>query len=163
MKVRHAQISDAPAICELVNSYAERGLMLHRSLESVYDSLREFHVAEDHEGRLIGCCAVDVFWSDLAEIKSFAVAPQERGKGVGSRLMQAAVADARALGIKRLFALTYRTDFFVRHGFAVIDRDTLPDKVWRECITCPKAEACDEVALLLHLDEERGGGRPPGG
>jgi amino-acid N-acetyltransferase len=163
MKVRAAQTSDAQTICDLVNPYAERGLMLHRSLESVYDSVREFHVVEDDDGRLIGCCAVDVFWSDLAEIKSFAVAPDRRGRGVGGRLMEAAMKDARSLGVRRLFALTYETEFFVRHGFAVIDRRALPDKVWRECIACPKADACDEVAVMLHLDEPPRAEAPRGG
>ena len=129
--------------------------MLHRSLESVYDSLREFYVAEDGEGRVIGCVAVDVFWADLAEIKSLAVAVEYRSKGAGRKLVAAAVEDARRLGIKRLFALTYETDFFTRNGFDRIDRETLPEKVWRECIACPKADACDEIAMLRRLDRQR--------
>jgi amino-acid N-acetyltransferase len=124
--------------------------MLHRSLESVYDSLREFRVAVAR-GKLLGCVAVDVFWANLAELKSLAVAPSARGKGIGGKLIQAAVADARSLGIKKLFALTYEKDFFLKQGFRVIDRQKLPDKVWRECIACPKADACDETAMLLPL------------
>ena len=127
--------------------------MLHRSLESVYDSLREFHVAEDTDGRIVGCVAVDVFWADLAEVKSLAVAAGSRGAGVGPALLQAAIEDASALGVKRLFALTYETAFFEKRSFTIIDRDTLPEKVWRECIACPKAQACDEVAMMLHLSE----------
>ena len=153
MPIRPAKTADAQAICDLVNYYAERGLMLHRSLESVYDSLREFHVAEDAGGRLVGCVAVDVFWADLAEVKSLVVATDSRGAGVGPALLQAAIEDARALGVRRLFALTYETAFFEKRGFAVIDRDTLPEKVWRECLSCPKADACDEVAMMLHLSE----------
>ncbi len=150
MQIRPAKISDARDICALVNYYAERGHMLHRSLESVYDSLRELRVAVGR-GKLLGCVAVDVFWSNLAEVKSLAVSPGARGRGIGGKLIEAAVADARALGVKKLFALTYEKEFFLKQGFRVIDRHKLPDKVWRECIACPKAEACDEIAMVLPL------------
>jgi amino-acid N-acetyltransferase len=150
MQIRPAKISDARDICALVNYYAERGHMLHRSLESVYDSLREFRVVIGR-GKLLGCVAVDVFWANLAEVKSLAVSPAARGKGIGGKLIEAAVADAKALGIKKLFALTYEKEFFLKQGFRVIDRQKLPDKVWRECIACPKADACDEIAMVLPL------------
>ncbi|HUS90978.1 MAG TPA: N-acetyltransferase [Phycisphaerae bacterium] len=150
MIVRHAKVPDAPAICELVNHHAERGRMLHRSLEDVYAMLREFQVAEE-DGRVVGCAAVDVFWADLAEVKAMAVAPGREGRGIGSRLLEAACEDARAIGVRRLFALTYERGFFEKHGFEAIDRLTLPEKVWRECIVCPKADACDEIALLKQL------------
>jgi amino-acid N-acetyltransferase len=153
MTVRPAKVGDADAICELINYYAERGRMLHRSLESVYNALRDFLVAQDADGRFLGCTAVSLFWADLAEVKSLAVLPQEQDQGVGSALLQAAIADARRLGVKRLFALTYEKDFFVRHGFEVIDRRDLPEKVWRECISCPKADACDETALMLRFED----------
>ena len=94
---------------------------------------------------------VDLFWSDLAEVKSLAVSPQRQGQGVGAALMRAAEDDARRLGIRRLFALTYERDFFAARGFGQIDRDTLPEKVWRECIACPKADACDEIAMMKEL------------
>jgi amino-acid N-acetyltransferase len=150
MKIRPAHTSDAATICSLVNHYAERGRMLHRSLESVYDSLREFLVAEEG-GRLVGCVAVDVSWADLAEVKSLAVAPGQVGKGIGAALVRAAVADARKIGVKKLFALTYEREFFLKQGFRVMSRDALPEKVWRECIYCPKSEACDEIAMMTQL------------
>jgi len=150
MRIRPARTPDAAAICELINHYAERNLMLHRSLEDVYDMLREFHVAED-DGEVIGCVAVDVFWGDLAEVKSLAVAADRQGQGIGSRLVATAIEDARRIGVGKLFALTYRKDFFARRGFDVIDRNTLPEKVWRECIACPKADACDEIAMMKFL------------
>jgi len=152
MTIRPARIPDAAEICELVNHYAERGRMLHRSLESVYDALREFHVAVDDAGRIVACCAVDIFWADLAEVKSLAVRPSACGAGIGGRLIQAAIADARRLGVRRLFSLSYEQAFFERHGFAVIDRHALPEKVWRECFACPKVDACDETAMILILD-----------
>ncbi len=150
MKIRQARTSDAPTICELINYHAERGRMLHRSLEDVYGRLRGFHVAED-DGELVGCAAVEVFWADLAEVKSLAVAAGRQGQGVGSKLLAAACEDARNIGVRKLFALTYEKDFFAAHGFEVIDRDSLPEKVWRECVACPKADACDETAVLKRL------------
>ena len=153
MKIRPARIEDCEAICRLVNHYAELGKMLHRSLESVYGEVREFHVAENN-GKIIGCVAVDVSWADLAEVKSLVVSPQHTRQGIGHKLMDAAIADARRLGVSRVFALTYEIDFFRHWGFEQIDRATLPDKVWRECIACPKVDACDETAMLLKMGGE---------
>ncbi len=127
--------------------------MLHRSLESVYDSLREFQIADDN-GEVVGCVAVDIFWGDLAEIKSLAVAPGQHDKGIGGALMEAAIADAKAIGVKRLFALTYEQPFFARHGFVLTDRQLLPEKVWRECLACAKADACDEICMQLEFTSE---------
>jgi amino-acid N-acetyltransferase len=149
--IRRARIEDVPAICDLVNYYAERGLMLHRSRESTYEALREFQVALDEDGRLLGCVAVDVVWADLAEVKSLAVTPDARGTGLGHKLIQAAVTDAARLGIRKLFALTYEQAFFERQGFSVLDRQALPEKVWRECLFCPKADCCDEIAMIRRL------------
>jgi len=157
VKIRPAKVTDVPAICDLINPYAERGRMLHRSLESVYDALREFLVAEN-DGRVVACGAMDIFWADLAEIKSLAVAPDLRGRGIGQRMVEAAIADAKRLGILRLFTLTYERKFFEKLGFEVVDRDTLPEKVWRECIACPKADHCDEIAMVLRLDSGGGAG-----
>ena len=150
MRIRHARTSDAAAICELINYHAERGRMLHRSLEEVYARLRAFQVAEE-DGRFFGCVAVDVFWADLAEVKSLAVAADRQQRGVGTMLLTAAVEDARDIGVTKLFALTYEKDFFSSRGFEVIDRATLPEKVWRECVACPKVDACDEVAMMRYL------------
>lgn len=150
MKTRHARVPDAVAIRDLINYYAERGRMLHRSLESIYEMLREFVVAEE-EGQIVGCLAVDIFWADLAEVKSLAVAEDRRGQGIGRILVEAAEADARKLGVKKLFALTYEKGFFLSRGFTPIDRDTLPEKVWRECIACSKFDACDEIAMIKNL------------
>jgi amino-acid N-acetyltransferase len=149
--IRPAHVSDAKAICSLVNYYAERGRMLHRSLESAYLGLRDFLVAVDESGAVVGCVAVGIFWSDLAEVKSLAVAGSQQGKGIGAKLVKAAIASARKLGIKKLFALTLEKDFFQRHNFDTIDRECLPEKVWRECIYCPKVDACDEIAMMLSL------------
>ena len=125
--------------------------MLHRSLESVYESLREFQVAEEDDARIVACVAVDVFWADLAEVKSLAVAPDRTRAGLGRRMIEAGAEDARALGVRRMFALTYEKEFFLRAGFEIVDRESLPEKVWRECIACPKVDACDEIAMIRRL------------
>ncbi|MDP6636185.1 MAG: N-acetyltransferase [Phycisphaerae bacterium] len=153
MMLRYAQTVDAEAICSLITYYAERGLMLHRSMESAYNALREFQVASDDNGQIVGCVAVDIFWSDLAEVKSLAVAPDMVGQGIGGRLLSAAIEDARRMGVRRLFTLTYEQAFFQRQGFEVIDRHDLPEKVWRECLACSKSEACDEIAMMLVLTD----------
>ncbi len=150
METRHARVPDAAAICDLINYYAERERMLHRSLEAIYEMLREFVVAEE-DSRIVGCVAVDVFWADLAEVKSLAVAKDRRSQGIGRILVEAAEADARKLGVKKLFALTNEKGFFLSRGFTPIDRDTLPEKVWRECIACSKFDACDEIAMIKNL------------
>jgi amino-acid N-acetyltransferase len=154
MEIRPARVEDAAAICGIINYYAERGRMLHRSLESVYEALREFLVAEDG-GKVVGCVAIDVYWGDLAEVKSLAIAPDRRGGGIGTQLMQAAIADARRLGLQKLFALTYEKEFFVRNGFKKVRRENLPEKVWRECMGCPKSDACDEIAMILNLSPRK--------
>ena len=151
MKIRHAHIKDARAICGLVNYYAERGRMLHRSLEGVYASLRDFQVLEDKDAGVVACVAVAIFWADLAELKSLAVAPRWVGQGLGGKLVAAARRDAVKLGVKKLFALTYEKEFFSRHGFRTVRREKLPEKVWRECMACPKSDACDEIAMILDL------------
>ena len=150
MKLRPARIPDMPQVCDLINHYAEQGLMLHRSLESAYTDVREFHVAEDNS-TIVGCVALDVIWRDMAEIKSLAVAPQCRGTGIGLALARAGVANARRLGAGEIFVLTYEQAFFEKMGFRLIDRGALPEKTWQECIACPKVDACDEIAMLLEL------------
>ncbi|NQU74861.1 MAG: N-acetyltransferase, partial [Planctomycetes bacterium] len=129
MEIRQARMPDASAICEIVNYHAELGRMLHRSMEAVYERLRDFLVA-DNDGQILGCAAVEIAWANLAEIKSLAVRPEHTGEGIGRKLVAAAVADAKQLGLKRLFALTYEQAFFARYGFRVIDKNELPSKVW---------------------------------
>ena len=99
-------------------------------------------------GRLVGCCALEVIWSDLAEVKSLAVGPEERGKGVGTALVTAAIEQARQLGVPRVFALTLEPKFFERAGFTVVKKEELPMKVWSDCARCPKQDECDEIAVI---------------
>jgi amino-acid N-acetyltransferase len=158
VKVRRAKISDAKVICSLINYYAEHDKMLFRPLAEIYENLQTFLVAEE-EHKTIGCCALEVIWSDLAEIKSLAIEASNRGQGVGTALVQAALEQARYLGVPRVFALTLEPRFFERVGFAVIRKEDLPMKVWSDCAKCPKQTQCDEVAVVRTLGE----GGPPGG
>ena len=147
MDIRNAKISDAKGICELINGYAERDKMLFRPLVEVYENLQMFFVAEA-DGAIVGCCALEIIWSDLAEIKSLAVAPEQKGKGVGRALVAAASEQARCLGVPRVFALTLEPIFFQRVGFNIVEKEDLPMKVWSDCARCPKQQECDEIAVL---------------
>ncbi|MDQ4076913.1 MAG: N-acetyltransferase [Chloroflexota bacterium] len=153
--IRAATLADAPAIAELVNYYAARGLMLPRSLVQVYESLREFVVAVDGSGDVLGCGALRLMWHDLAEIRSLAVHEQAQGLGIGRRIVRALVAEAEQMGLARVFALTYQELFFGKLGFNRCSRDVFPQKVWADCRACPKRHCCDEIAMLLVLDEAR--------
>lgn len=150
MKVRGAKVSDVKAIHALVNFYAERDQMLFRSMADIYKNLQSFLVVELN-GDVVGCCAMEVVWADLGEIKSLAVAEASKGTGVGKMLVEAAVEQARRLGLPRLFALTLKPEFFEKLGFKLIEKNTLPMKVWSDCARCPKQENCDEVALVKDL------------
>ena len=141
---------DAGAIRDLINAYAELGRMLFRSQAEVYESLRDFKVAEAG-GETVGCVALHIYWRDLAEIKSLAVREDLKGRGIGAALVRAAVAEAKRLGLSRLFALTLEGGFFERLGFEQVSMDSLPLKVWSDCIRCPKQDQCDEIAMVLEL------------
>jgi len=150
MKVRSAKVSDVEVIHGLINSYAERDEMLFRPLGDIYKNLQGFLVAEA-DGEVVGCCALEVVWSDLGEIKSLAVAEANKGIGVGKMLVDGAVGEARRLGLGRLFALTLNRSFFEKQGFAVVDKSSLPMKVWSDCARCPKQQNCDEIAMVKDL------------
>lgn len=150
MKVRSAKITDAESIFPLINFYAEQDRMLFRSLADIYENLQAFLVAELN-GRVVGCCALQIIWSDLAEIKSLAVEEGKTGAGVGKTLAEAAIERACQLGVARVFALTLEADFFEKMGFEVIEKTNLPMKVWSDCAKCPKQHNCDEIAVLKTL------------
>jgi amino-acid N-acetyltransferase len=148
--IRHAVVQDAQTICELINYHAERGRMLHRSLESIYECIRDFQVAEQ-DGEIVGCVAVDTYWGHLAEIRSLAVDESHRGRNIGEALIAAAIDDAAKYGIGKLFALTYRQEWFGKLGFAVTELRNLPEKVWRECLEWYAAGHRHETAMILDL------------
>ena len=147
MNIRSAKISDVKAIHALINSYAERDRMLFRSVADIYENLQCFNVAE-LDGSVVGCCALEIVWSDLAEIKSLAVDETNREKGIGRMLVAAAAEQAAALGVPRVFALTLEPEFFLKSGFEIVEKETLPMKVWSDCARCPKQQNCDEIAVI---------------
>jgi amino-acid N-acetyltransferase len=148
--LRKAEIKDVKDIQKLLTTFASRGDMLSRSLSELYECLRDFYVVMDGE-RLLGTAALHIVWEDLAEVRSVAVAEEAGRKGVGSQVVQACLDEAMALGLKRVFCLTYKPDFFSRFGFRVVDKSQLPHKVWGDCMKCVKFPDCDEIAMILDL------------
>ncbi|MHC4117184.1 MAG: N-acetyltransferase [Planctomycetota bacterium] len=147
MNTRSAKISDVEAINGLINSYAERDRMLFRSMADIYENLQCFTVAE-LDGEVVGCCALEIIWSDLAEIKSLAVDENCKQMGIGRMLVAAAAEQAVNLGVPKVFALTLEPEFFLKAGFEIVEKDTLPMKVWSDCARCPKQQNCDEIAVV---------------
>ena len=148
--IRAARIEDVEDMRALIAQYAREDRMLERTREFLVDRLRDFVVAEDDGFQ--GCCALAVLTPDLAEIRSLAVRPEASGRGIGKALVDACVTEARRLGLRRVFALTLVPDFFERCGFTLTSLGRLPEKSAAECPVCPKRFACDEHAMLLHLD-----------
>lgn len=150
--IRRAYVDDVEQMAELINGYAAQHLMLPKSHAQLYNHLRDFIVAEV-DGSVVGCAGLKITWRDLAEIVSLAVAPTWQGRGLGRRLCEPLIEDARALGIPTVFALTYQVSFFTKLGFEVVEKTTLSQKVWQDCQFCPKQDCCDEVAMILKLRE----------
>lgn len=150
MEIRDATIKDVKRVHELINSYAEVDRMLFASLSDIYERLLTFTVAEEGDS-VIGCCAMQILWENLAEIKSLAVDQTSVGKGVGKALVQGCMDKARRLGLKKVFTLTMEPGFFGKLGFVQVDKDKLPMKVWSDCANCSKQDHCDEIALEATL------------
>lgn len=150
-KVEKARIGDVTRMHELINYFAGRGEMLARPLSEIYENIRDYFVVRQGE-QVIACAALHVMWSDLAEIKSLAVAEGSQRQGIGDQLVLACLAEAKKLGIPTVFCLTYKPTFFERYGFSQLDKMELPHKVWGECYRCSKFPNCDEVALICHLE-----------
>lgn len=154
MTIRPARVGDVPAIHDLIRTFAERKLMIRRSLGELYESIREFIVATDDDGKIVGCAALHVFWDDLAELKCLAVAESAQGHGIGRRLVDACWNEARELELATVFTLTYVAEFFEKCGYHRIDKAELPHKIWNECVRCPLFPNCNEVALIRSVDPE---------
>ncbi len=158
--IRSATMADVPEMHRLITHHAELNRMLFRSHADLYEHLRDFFVAtrEIHSGEksgegdhVVGCAALELVWRDLAEIKSLAVDEACRGQGLGGALVQATIEEGRRLGLERIFALTRERRFFEKLRFAEVPRDSLPHKVWTDCVRCPLQENCDEIAMVLPL------------
>ena len=148
MIYRKATFADVEAIYELVAAYAEQGVMLARSRNTLYETLRDMVVAIDDDGTLAGVGGLHVIWDRLAEVRTMAVTPHKRRRGIGAEIVKRLMEDGEQLGIEKYFTLTYQPEFFKALGFEVINKEELPHKVWKECIDCPKFPNCDEIAMV---------------
>ena len=152
--IRNATIHDVPSISDIINSHAELGKMLFKSYAQLFESIRDFAVyVDDATGEIVGCAALSVIWADLTEVRSLAVDEGQRGKGVGTQLVRWCIDEARRLGIRKLMSLTYEQRFFEKLGFEVVQKESLPLKVWSDCVRCPKNVACDEIAMVRELPD----------
>jgi amino-acid N-acetyltransferase len=151
--IRPATINDVPRIQEIINSHAELGRMLFKSLAQLFEDLRDFAVYEDENGQVVGCCALTIIWADLSEVRSLAVDEAARGRGIGRQLVEWSVGEARRLGIRKLMSLTYEQRFFEKLGFEVVPKEALPLKVWSDCVRCPKRDGFDEIAMVRTLED----------
>ncbi len=152
--LRKARIGDVKTIHRLINLSAGKGEMLPRSLMDIYNSLRDFIVyyVEEDESEVIGICAMNIIWENLAEIRSLYVDENYRKKGIGKELVEFCISEAITLELFRVFSLTYKKDFFAKLGFKEVDRTTLPEKIWSDCFRCSKyPDYCDEAAMIMEL------------
>lgn len=153
MEIRNAKISDVASIHQLVNGYAELDRMLFRSMADIYEKLQTFIVA-DIDGKVVGCGALEIIWADLAEIKSLAVSESHQSMGIGKKIVEAAEQKASEIGVLKVFALTLVPQFFVKTGFEIVEKETLPMKVWSDCARCPKQQHCDETAVVKRISRD---------
>jgi amino-acid N-acetyltransferase len=131
-------------------TYASNGMMLSRSLSELYEAIRDFYVWEEN-GVVVGTVCLHICWEDLAEVRSLAVDENYEGRGIGRKLVEACLQEARQIGLKKVFALTYKDQFFAKLGFHLIEKSQLPHKIWGDCIKCPKFPDCDEIAMSIEL------------
>lgn len=151
--IRKARIEDVKAIHGLLMFQEDHdGLVLPRSFSQLYSHLRDFFVVTDEGGAVIGCCALNIIWENLAEIRSLVVLPEYRGKKLGRKLVEACLSEAVTLGIYRIYTLTEQSAFFAHLGFVNEDMDKLNQKVFLDCLTCPRfPDHCNEVAMIINL------------
>ena len=148
--IRRANVTDVKKIQKLINYYAKRERMLMRSLSELYENIRDFFVYVEGN-KIYGCCALHVDWEDLSEIKSLAVVKSKSRKGIGAELLKECLKEAKALKLKKVFALTYVPEFFEKFGFRMIDKKELPHKIWSECIKCAYFPNCKEIAMAKEV------------
>jgi amino-acid N-acetyltransferase len=150
--IEKAKIGDVPQIQKMVNAFAAKDEMLPRPLSEIYENIRDYSVVRENK-RVVGCVALHISWSDLAEVKSLAVSTRYQKTGMGTKLVAACIAEARQLDIPVIFCLTYKPGFFAKQGFIEVDKMKLPKKVWSECFHCPKFPDCGETAMMYPVQE----------
>jgi len=151
--LRKARIPDSRRIHALIERSASKGLLLPRTLRDIYEHIRDFFVCE-LDGRIVGCCALKISWEDLGEIRSLVVEEGYRGMGIGKMLVMKSLEEARDLGLKKVFALTRDPEFFEGLGFKRVEKSSLPHKIWRDCVRCPRFFDCDEIAVEVEIGDE---------
>jgi len=149
--IRKAVIKDAKEILGIINFFANREEMLHRSINEIYENIRDFIVYEI-DGEIAGVSSLHIDWEDLAEIRSLAVKEKNSKKGIGSSMVRECIREAKELSVEKVFTLTYVPDFFKKLGFKVVDKTQFPHKIWGDCIKCPKFPECDETALIYEIE-----------
>ena len=153
IKIRTTTVEDVEAIFQLNKTMADRGLMLPRNRYKILEMLNNFLVAENEEGKIVGCGALSLIWMDLGEVMALAVDDDYQGMGIGGRIVRRLLKKAEQLKIPEVITLTYQIEFFKNLGFSVTQKDNFPKRVWRICLDCPKLENCDETALHIILEE----------
>ena len=149
MIYRKARFQDAETIYNLIYDYAQKGEMLARSRNTIYETMRDMVVAENEDGEVVGVGGLHITWDSLAEVRSIAVSPKYKRHGIGSGIVKELIREGKEMGVKKIFTLTYKPQFFVTLGFREVKKEDLPHKVWKECIDCPKFPDCDETAMFL--------------
>ncbi|NSL50668.1 N-acetyltransferase [Calidifontibacillus erzurumensis] len=150
MIIRKANIHDVDAIFDLIDLYAKEDLLLPRTHLSLYENIQCIRVAEQ-DGEIVGAGSLHVLGRDLAEIRSLVIAPEAKGLGIGRKLVYHLIEEAEQLGVENVFAMTYQVDFFKKCGFTIVDKEILPQKIWKDCLNCPKFLNCDETAMLIKV------------
>ncbi len=150
--IRKAILPHVEEMYELVNYYAEKGLMLPRSRSALCENIRDFVIIEI-DGQVAGIGALHVFWNDLAELRTLAVRSGMERQGIGRRIVEFILKEAKELGLQKVFTLTYQPGFFEKMGFKVVDKETMPQKVWTDCINCPKFPNCNEICLEINIQQ----------
>ena len=151
-QIRKVRVDEIREVQQMLAGHVQRGDMLPRSLSELYDNLRDIFVyLDDDKPEIIGTCSMHICWEDLAEIRSLAVREPYQGQGIGRKLVEACFAEAITLGVHRIFVLTYQVEFFRKMGFHIVDKGTLPHKIWADCLKCIKFPECDETAMIIEI------------
>lgn len=158
--VRAAKPADAAALHDLIQYYSDRGILLPRTLDDLRKTIGHFRVISSN-GRILACATLRPYTAEAAELRSLAVAPDLHGSGLGRRIVEAVLAEARTRRFEMVFAFTYAVEFFTRLGFAPIDRSLVPWKAWKDCLVCPKRDCCDETAVAYWPGARRPPSTPP--
>ena len=151
IRIEKPVVSDSREIRDMLYEFSLRNFLLARSIVEIMENIREFVVVRTGSGEICACCALTLWWEDSAEIRSLAVRESFRGRDLGRRLIDTCIEEARGIGVKRIFTLTYIPEYFQKLGFTVEDKESLPRKIWSICTNCPKFPDCDEIALVKEV------------